>query len=152
VHCARSDLPARCIDGGVSLSSKSSQAARCVPSRFAMNSASFPSRISIGPDSRRQRNVIRGGAEYDTRGDATTFSATSIHPTPRPACAKSAKVKRCLAAGQAPNLRPLATTRRILSPLAARGVTSHCTRRIVFSAPVHGAKSGPPTLPISSTL
>lgn len=47
---------------------------------------------------------------------------------------KSNKVKRCLAVGQAPNLQPLASVRRIPCILAARSVTSHCTRRIVCSA------------------
>lgn len=60
---------------------------------------------------------------------------------PRASRAKSSKVKRRLAAGQAPNRQPL----------AARGVTSHCTRRIVSSIP--GAKSSPSTyLPIHPYL
>lgn len=47
---------------------------------------------------------------------------------------KSSKVKRRLAAGQVPDLQPLTSARRILCVLAARGVTSHCTRRIVSGA------------------
>lgn len=54
--------------------------------------------------------------------------------------AKSRKVKRRLAAVQA-RISP-ASRRRGGSELVARSVTSHCTRRIVSSSMVRGAKSG----------
>lgn len=73
---------------------------------------------------------------------------------------KSNKVKRRLAVGQAPDLQPLASARRIPCVLAAaRSVTSHCTRRIVCNArctkpspahphpPIHLSTSNVATLP-----
>lgn len=84
---------------------------------------------------RSYRGVCSDATIFSEDTDISVSRCVLCSPCPRASRArKSNKVKRRLAVGQAPDLQPLASARRIPCVLAARIVTSHCTRRIVCSA------------------